>query len=65
MGPFCVDILIVITLEIFATEAVPRYALCNVEGFSTSDVFISGVFISGQGLDLVCMIISKYIQCSK
>jgi len=51
MGLFCVDILV--TLEIFPTEASPRYALYNEEGF----VQICSFLVTGtKGLDLDCMI---------
>jgi len=39
MGLFCVHILV--TLEIFPSEAVPRYAFVQ-RGRVTADVFISG-----------------------
>jgi len=38
MGLFCVDILV--TLEIFPTEAVPRFALYNEEGFVQICLFV-------------------------
>jgi len=60
MGLFCVDI--VVALDIFPTEAVPRYAMYNEKGFVQICLFL----VPGtEGLDLAYKIegILRLLSC--